>query len=138
MKPAVGFTLPSAGVTPAPGIKKIEDAGLRPCRKFGEKELPLPLLATESPAAHRERSSDDIYVGRRVRAQTSSWMRAPSPAASGLTSTSPLAFKDSHTAGYARPDLLVHLQLHPRRQSILEYPRCERGRRELPEHWTQQ
>src|ERR1700688_403185 len=31
VKPAVGFTLPSAGVTPAPGIKK--DAGLRPCSK---------------------------------------------------------------------------------------------------------
>src|SRR5260370_28996046 len=29
VKPAVGFTLPSAGVTPAPSIKK--DAGLRPC-----------------------------------------------------------------------------------------------------------
>src|SRR5271154_3360730 len=29
----MGFTLPSAGVTPAPSIKK--DAGLRPCQEVG-------------------------------------------------------------------------------------------------------
>ena len=44
----------------------------------------------------------------------------------------------SHAAGNARPDLLMHLQLQPRRQSILEYPRRERGRRQLSEHGTQQ
>jgi hypothetical protein len=92
-----------------------------PVRKSGEEELPLPLLATKSPAAHRERSSDDIHVGWRVRASASSWMRAR-----------------SYAAGDARPDLFMHLQLHASRQSILQYPRGERGRIELPEHWTQQ
>ena len=38
---------------------------------------PLPLLATASPAANRERSSDDIHVVGRVRASGSSGMRAP-------------------------------------------------------------
>jgi hypothetical protein len=30
VKPAVGFTLPSAGLSPAPSDRK-KDAGLRPC-----------------------------------------------------------------------------------------------------------
>jgi hypothetical protein len=47
-------------------------------------KLPLPRMATESPSANRERSSDDIYVVGRVRAFASGWKRAPSPDARGL------------------------------------------------------
>ena len=50
---------------------------------------PLPLPATASPAANRERSSDDINVVGRVRALASSWMSAPSPDTRGLASASP-------------------------------------------------
>jgi hypothetical protein len=34
VKPAVGFTLPSAGVTPAPGIQKIKMRDFDPVRKL--------------------------------------------------------------------------------------------------------
>ena len=45
---------------------------------------------------------------------------------------------ESHAARDAGPNLLVHLQLHSRRQSIFQYPRRERSRIELSEHRTQQ
>jgi hypothetical protein len=55
----------------------------------GQVKLPLLRVATESPAANRERSSDDIHVVGRVRASALRWMCAPSPDARGLASTSP-------------------------------------------------
>jgi hypothetical protein len=55
----------------------------------GQVKLPLPRVATESPAANRERSSDDIHVVGRVRASTLWWKRAPSTDVRGLASTSP-------------------------------------------------
>jgi hypothetical protein len=56
VKPPVGFTLPSAGVTPAPSIKK--DAGLHPCSNF---------LSGKPQGIHLARYFTGEEAGRRSR-----------------------------------------------------------------------
>src|SRR5580698_3697817 len=66
MKPAVGFTLPSAGVTPAPGIKRKVVRSALLCSRSHKIVSPVPLPAGEracsvsSPSQGEDEGEDPI------------------------------------------------------------------------------